>query len=250
MVIAWPSLGRVLRAALQEALKLELLARNVCDPVSPPKREGSEVEILDADQIATVFTAIKGDRLYPIAALAIATGMRRGELLALQWRDVDLERGTLSVERSLEQIGKGLRFKGPKSRHGKREISLPPSAIEGLRQHRRQQLELRLQLGVGKPADDALVFSDHEGKPISPNNLSTWWRRAIAKLPNVSHVKFHALRHSHASALIAAGVDLVKVSRRLGHGSATITLNVYAHLFNKTDDDAAKAIEAALGGKL
>jgi len=248
VVIAWPSLGRVLRAALQEALKLELLARNVCDPVSPPKREGSEVEILDADQIATVFTAIKGDRLYPIAALAIATGMRRGELLALQWRDVDLERGTLSVERSLEQIGKGLRFKGPKSRHGKREISLPPSAIEGLRQHRRQQLELRLQLGVGKPSDDALVFSDHEGKPISPNNLSTWWRRAIAKLPNVSHVKFHALRHSHASALIAAGVDLVKVSRRLGHGS--ITLNVYAHLFNKTDDDAAKAIEAALGGKL
>jgi integrase len=83
--------------------------------VSPPKREGSEVEILDADQIATVLAAIKGDRLYPIAALAIATGMRRGELLALQWRDVDLERGVLSVKRSLEQTGEGLRFKGPNS---------------------------------------------------------------------------------------------------------------------------------------
>jgi integrase len=73
------------------------------------------------------------------------------------------------------------------------------------------------------------------------------WRRAVAKLPNIPRVKFHALRHSHASALIAAGVDVVKVSRRLGHGSATITLNVYAHLFSKTDDDVANAIEAALG---
>jgi len=177
--------------------------------------------------------------------------MRRGELLALQWQDVDLKRGVLSVERSIEQTrSAGLRFKGPKSKHGKRTISLPPSAVELLSGHRKAQLELRLQLGMGKPAPDALVFCDHEGNPLSPNYLSIRWRRAIAKLPGIPHVKFHALRHSHASALIDAGVDVVKVSRRLGHGSATITLNVYAHLFSKTDDSAALAIEAALGGKL
>src|SRR5262249_2331539 len=157
-----------------------------------------EVEILDA---ATVLAAIKGDRLYPIAALGIATGMRRGELLALQWQGVELERGLLSVERSLEQTRAGLRFKGPKSKHGKREISLPSSAVEWLRSHRHQQLQLRLQLGMGRPDAETLVFSDHEGNPIAPNHLSIMWRRAIAKLPNVPHVRFHALRHSHASAL-------------------------------------------------
>jgi integrase len=208
------------------------------------------VEILDAGQIATVLDALKGDRLYPIVVLAIATGMRRGELLALQWRDVDLDRGALRVERSLEQTRAGLPLKGPKSKHGKRAVSLPESAVDLLSQHRKAQLELRLQLGMGKPAPDALVFCDHEGRPIAPNHLSVLWRRALAKLPNIPRVKFHALRHSHASALIHAGVDVVKVSRRLGHGSPTITLNVYAHLFSKTEDETADAIEAALGGKL
>jgi integrase len=127
---------------------------------------------------------------------------------------------------------------------------LPESAVDLLSQHRKAQLELRLQLGMGKPAPDALVFCDHEGRPIAPNHLSVLWRRALAKLPNIPRVKFHALRHSHASALIHAGVDVVKVSRRLGHGSPTITLNVYAHLFSKTEDETADAIEAALGGKL
>jgi integrase len=234
---------RVLRAALNDAVRLEVLGRNVADAVPPPKTHESEVEILDADQIATALSVLKGNRIYPIVALAIATGMRRGELLALRWQDVDLEHGVISVERSLDEA---FRIRKPKSKHGRRTISLPLSAVELLRQHRKAQLELRLHLGMGKPESEALVFCDHEGKPISPNYLSIMWRRAIAGL-NIPQVKFHALRHSHASALIAAGVDVVKVSRRLGHGSATITLNVYAHLFNKTDDTAAIAIEAAMG---
>jgi integrase len=122
---------RVLRGALQEAVRLELLARNVADAAPPPKIEVGEVEILDATQIETVLEALKSDdRLYPIVALAIGTGIRRGELLALQWQDVDLERRVLSIERSLEQTRAGLRFKGPKSKHGKRTISLPPSVVD------------------------------------------------------------------------------------------------------------------------
>ena len=237
---------RVLRAALRTAVQLEAVARNVAEAVPPPKIEESEVEILDAEQIGFVLAALKNTRLHPIVALALATGMRRGELLALQWQDIDLKRGQLNCERSLEETRAGLRFKGPKSKHGRRTISLPSSAVDLLRQHHKAQLEVRLQLGAGKPPADALVFCDHEGKPISPNHLSVMWRRAIATV-GIPKVKFHALRHSHASALIHAGVDVVKVSRRLGHGSATITLNVYAHLFSKTDDSAALAIEAALG---
>ena len=113
------------------------------------------------------------------------------------------------------------------------------------RVHRRRQLELRIALGQGRPEPSALVFSTLEGAPLSPDNLSRDWRRVTAarQLPKVP---FHALRHSHASALIASGVDVLTVSRRLGHGSAVVTLTTYAHLFEKTDTTAASAIEAAL----
>jgi integrase len=231
---------RVLRASLDEAVKLDLLARNVAGAVAPPRLESDAVEILNADQISTVLDTLSGSRLYPIAALAIATGMRRGELLALRWGDVDLELGCIRVERSLEQTKAGLRFKAPKTKYGRRTISLPASAIALLCQHRKIQLELRLQLGMGKHDHDALVFCNHDGTPISPNYLSIMWGRAIPQ------VTFHALRHSHASALIAAGIDVVKVSRRLGHSSPVITLSTYAHLFEQTDDGAAEAIEQVL----
>jgi len=114
-----------------------------------------------------------------------------------------------------------------------------------LRDHRRQQLELRLALGAGKPAPDALVFYNEDGLPLSPDNLSRDWRRACKAL-GLPRVMFHALRHTHVSALIAAGLDIVTISRRIGHGSATTTLNTYAHLFKASDQAAANAIEAAM----
>jgi integrase len=237
---------RVLHGALAEAVKLDLIARNVTDAVTPPKIEAAEIEILTADQITAALAALKGSRLHPIAALAFATGMRRGELLALGWQNVDLERALIKVEHSLEQTKAGLRFKSPKSKHGRRVISLPPSAVAMLSKHRRDQLELRMALGMGKPKPDALVFCNHDGTPISPNNFSVTWGLTIrrAGLPDVT---FHACRHSHASALIAAGIDVVKISRRLGHSSPVITLSTYAHLFGDADDGCADAIEAVMG---
>ena len=171
--------------------------------------------------------------------------MRRGELLALRWEDIDLKHATLKVERSLEETAAGLRFKGPKTAHGRRTITLPASAIDVLGTHRRQQLELRMALGQGRPERSALVFSTIEGAPLSPDNLSRDWRR-VTLAKGLPRVKFHSLRHSHASALIASGLDVLTVSRRLGHGSPTVTLTTYAHLFSKTDVAAANAIEAML----
>jgi integrase len=170
--------------------------------------------------------------------------MRRGELLALRWRNVDLARSVIKVEHSLEQTKAGLRFKAPKSKHGRRSISLPSSAVAMLSKYRRDQLELRLALGMGKPDADALVFCNHGGTPISPNNFSVTWSTAIRRTG--FDVTFHACRHSHASALIAAGIDVVSVSRRLGHSSPVITLGTYAHLFRETDTAAAEAIERVL----
>ena len=156
-----------------------------------------------------------------------------------------MDNAALRIERSLEETKAGLRFKVPKTRYGRRTITLPPSAIEALRAHRRRQLELRVALGQGKPDTGALVFCTIDGEPIAPSRISGAWRDAVVakKLPRVS---FHSLRHAHASALIARGTDVVTVSRRLGHGSLVVTLSVYSHIFEKTDAGAAAAIEAAM----
>jgi integrase len=237
---------RVLHRALARAAAVELVSRNVASVVKPPKVDEIEIESLKAGAIDTVLNALKGHTLEPIAVLALSSGARRGEMLALNWANVDLDAGTIKIERSLEQTKAGLLFKAPKTKNGRRVVSLPPIAVDALRAHRRRWLELRMALGQGKPEPDALVFSAFDGSPIPPNDLSRDWRRFVLarKLPSVS---FHGLRHSHASALIAGGVDVLTVSRRIGHASPVVTMKVYAHLFSETDKTAAKAIEAVLG---
>jgi integrase len=240
---------RVLHRGLERAVTLEIISRNIAHPVPPPKVEREEVAILSAGQIADTLGRIEDHPLYPIAALAVATGMRRGEICGLKWGAVDLDAATVRVECSLEETGAGLRIKPPKTRYGHRAISLPKPVVETLREHLRRQLEQRLLLGFGRPGDEDWVFPLPDGSPYRPDKLSRDWGNVVRdrKLPRVM---FHALRHSHASALIAAGVDIVTVSKRLGHGSPAITLGVYAHLFNRTDAAAAQAIENALGSNL
>lgn len=239
---------RVLHRALERAIRLEIVSRNVAHPVRPPKPDAAEIEILSAEQIGGVLTRLADHPLHAIVALALGSGMRRGELCGLAWGAVDLDAATVRVERSLEETGAGLRFKPPKTRHGRRVISLPAPTIDVLRAHRRQQLEHRLLVGLGRPGPDDLVFALPDGSAYPPDKLSRDWGNVVRdrRLPRVM---FHALRHSHASALLAAGVDVVTVSRRLGHGSPAITLGVYAHRFGSTDAAAARAIEAAIGAK-
>ena len=234
---------RVLKAALQSAVDIELISRNVAAVGKPPTAEEGEVVILGPSEITAALEALRQTELYSIVSLALATGMRRGELLAVRWQDVDLNAGTVKVERSLEQTKKhGYRFKSPKTRHGRRTISVPQTTIDVLREHRREQLELRMALGMGKPDTDALVFCKFDGAPLNADHVSVQWHRSVG-----GKWKFHALRHTHASALIAAGVDIVTISRRLGHSSPAITLRVYSHLFADTDTTAADAIDKVLG---
>jgi integrase len=248
---------RVLHGALERAMRLEIVSRNVAHPVPPPKVEAAEVRTLTADQITDVLAKLNGYGgrygalpLYPITALAIGTGMRRGEICGLSWGAVDLDKAMVRVERSLEETAAGLRFKPPKTVAGRRTISLPANVVDILRDHRRQLIERRLALGMGRLGEDDPVFPMVDGSPYAPDKLSRDWGHAVRdrKLPATS---FHSLRHSHASALIAAGLDIVTVSRRLGHGSPAITLRVYAHTFSpEKDDAAARAIEAAMGAKV
>ena len=191
---------------------------------------------------------LRGRAIFPKVILALFTGMRRGEIAALRWRNVDLAGKMISVRESIEETkAHGPRFKSTKTKKGLRDITMPDIVAETLSEHRRGQLEERLSLGLGKPPADALVFPSRDGGPQYPRNLSGEWKEACAIVGIEPPVTFHALRHTHASQLIKAKVDVVTVSRRLGHANPQITLQVYSHLWDKRDDEASAVINAAIG---
>jgi integrase len=229
----------VLRVALNHAVAVELVERNVCTVVKPPRQARQEVEILAADEIGEVLARLAGYWLHPIAVLAFGTGARRGELCGLRWSD--WQSGSLRIERAIEQVGRTVTIKAPKTKAGIRTVTLPAYCIEVLRAHRKAQLEQCLALGFGKLPDDAAIFVNPlTGKALQPDAIScAWTKRKLG-------VSFHSLRHSHASALISAGLDAVNVSKRLGHASPAVTLSIYSHLFKNRDSEAAKAIDAVL----
>jgi integrase len=234
---------RVLHRALGHAVQWELVEQNVAALVSPPPVTETEIRILRGDEVTDLLQGLCGKSLHDIGTLALATGMRRGELLALRWKDVEFDRSLLRVEQSLEatRIG-GLRFKPPKTRYGRRTITLPYSVVGGLRRRWKEEVEHRLALGLGKTPPDGLVFANCQGHPLHPGAVTKAWSRVMKAL-HMSHITLHALRHTHASQLIAGGVDILTVSRRLGHGSPAITLRVYGHLFDSTDTRAAAVLE-------
>ena len=236
---------RVLSRALKHAVQWAIITRNPATMVDAPRVQHSEIEILSAADRQRALAALRGKVLYPIVALALGTGMRRGELLALRWSDVDLDGATARVEQALEWTRRGgLVFKAPKTKHGRRTITLAPSTVAVLRDHRRAQLEQCLAFGRGKPADDALVFANWKGEPRVPGSVTKEWATAMQSLGITA--TFHSLRHTHASTLIASGLDILTISRRLGHGTPSITLNVYGHLI-RPDDRAAEIVETMLG---
>jgi integrase len=236
---------KVLQRVLSDAVKNGTLTRNVVAVHAPPDVEDAEIEILSPEQIADVLAKLEGHTLFPLDSLALASGLRRGELLGLQWGDTDLDAATLRVERSVEETKAGLRLKAPKTKRGRRNIKLLAEAVAMLRAHKVHQMEIRFALGLSKPDGATLVFSDVEGELLKPHTVSRAWRRAVVakKLPAVT---FHALRHTHASNVIRAGVDILTISRRLGHSKAAITLDVYGHLIGGADEAAADAIAGVL----
>jgi len=172
-------------------------------------------------------------RLQMLATVSLFTGMRLGEVLALRWSRVDLDKKIIQVREALEETKKhGIRFKVPKSKAGRRDITLPDILADALRDHRKARLELRIKLGLGKLPEDALLFADIKDAPLSPIACSKTWGNFAADI-GMLEVTFHALRHTHASQLIDQGVDIVTISKRLGHAKPDITLRIYAHLFRK-----------------
>lgn len=238
---------RVLSKALKEAARFDLITKNVAATERPPKVDPNEVQIVEEHRLKELLDRLRGRTIYPQAIVSLFCGLRRGEILALRWRHVDLDRKLIEVREALEQTkARGVVVKAPKSRAGRRDVTMPDIVVEALRDHRKQQLELRMRLGLGKLSDDDLLFSNIEGQPLSPRRFSDAWAEVAASI-GMADVTFHALRHTHASQLIDAGVDVVTIGKRLGHSKPTVTLQVYAHLYQTKDDKAATAINEALG---
>ena len=177
--------------------------------------------------------------------IALATGMRRGEVLALRWRNLDLERGILRVVESLEQTKAGLRFKAPKSEKA-RAVTLPAFAVDELRRLRREQAEELLMLGV-RQTGDTLLCARADGEPMQPRSLTHEFTRLVARVKGLPRVRFHDLRHTHATQLLLAGVHPKVASERLGHSTIAITLDLYSHVSATMQEDAAAKLDGLYG---
>jgi integrase len=240
---------RVLHRALGQAKAWGAVRDNAAEVVKPPPAPDQEKQILQPEQARELVEKLRGQPLYMLALLALATGARRNELLALRWQDVELDAGRLRIETSLEQTrAHGIRVKAPKTRKGRRTISLPAHAVAELRLHWREQQEQRLALGAGRSPADSPVLAAFDGKPQSPGAVTKAWARATEAI-GMPEAGLHSLRHTHASMLIASGMDILTISRRLGHASPTVTLGTYGHLIHGADDRAAKIMDAAFGSK-
>ncbi|MDX0759994.1 tyrosine-type recombinase/integrase [Sinorhizobium medicae] len=236
---------RVLIKALSQAVTWDRLLKNPAAATAPPKVERQKMMAYDAGQTAVLIEALRPTRMFVPMLLAVMCGLRRGEILALRWGDVELgdNRRMLSVRQSAEQTKDGVRYKTPKS--GKaRTVAMSSMMVTELKAHRARQAEEQLKLGI-RLTDESFVVAQYDGRPLKPVSLTHEWTRQLAKI-SLPRIRFHDLRHTHASQMLAAGVHPKVASERLGHSTIGITLDLYSHVMPGMQADAAEQVDAAL----
>jgi integrase len=234
----------VLFQALKQAVGWQILIRNPADAVKPPKVEHKEIEFLTKLELADLLKSTMGTPLYTPLLLKATTGMRRGEVLALRASDLDFDRGTLTVNQALVQTEKGLHFKPPKTKKGRRLITLPALTISALKKHMVHRQENQLSMGLGRDTS-MLVFARPDGEPWSPRVFSQRFKRHVTR-HGFKPVTLHGLRHTHVSHLLMDGVHVKVVSERVGHSSVSMTLDKYSHVIPNLQEDAAKIVDTQL----
>ncbi len=236
----------LIHRALGQGVRWGVLSRNVADLVDPPRVARAEMRTLSAAQVGQLLEATSADRMAALWVVAVTTGMRQGELLGLQWRNVDLEGRSLQVVGSLQPIkGEGLQFLEPKTAQSRRRVQLVDMAVEALKTHRAKQLQDRLQSGGRWPADSDWVFANSVGGPLDPfRTRRLFW--AALKAADLPAVRFHDLRHTAATLMLSRGVHPKVASEMLGHATVAVTLDLYSHVSEPMHRSAAEAIEAAI----
>ena len=231
-----------LHTALEHAVKMGLLGRNAADGVSPPRFQRHPWQSLSEYGVSSVLEAARGSKYYPVFYLALYTALRRSELLALRWCDVDLLLGRVHVTRSLHQLGGGeMVIRSPKSERSRRLVSLPPSAAEVLREHREGQARQLAEVGK-KLREDDLVFSSPDGKPLRPDTVTHAWVKLVRRI-GLKGIRLHDARHTHASLMLKQGVHPKIVQERLGHASIQLTLDTYSHIVPGLQEAAAAGFD-------
>lgn len=234
---------RVLRQALDTAMKWSIIMRNPADAVDPPKPETQTMRTYDMAQTVAAIEALRPTRLFIPTILAVLCGLRRGEIAALRWRHVEINKRSASIMESAEQTRKEVRYKQPKSGEG-RNVRLPESVVEELNAWRIKQAEEFLRLGI-RPDEDTFVVTGIDGSPLQPRSLTHEWvrLRAAKQLPRI---RFHDLRHTHATHMLKDGVHPKIASERLGHSKIGITLDLYSHVMPGMQEEAVEKLDAAL----
>lgn len=235
----------ILRGILADAKLDGLIADNPAVKVPRPRIARKEAKYLSAGQVAAVLKAAEGMRYFPALMLIAATGLRRGEGLALHWKDVDLDAGTIKVTATLGRVRKQLLITEPKTARSRRTIPIPPSVVKLLKAQRASQAADRLHAG-NQWTDTGLVFTTEFGGPVDPRNLLRTMQTA-AKKAGVEGVGVHTLRHSAATAMSEAGVPLKAASDLLGHSSIAITADIYGHTSDASARSAIDSLTKALG---
>jgi integrase len=234
----------ILRKSFNHAVRWDMLTKNVVEVVEPPKLVDKDFTTWNTSEIAKFLSITEGHHYHIVYVLAVYTGMRQGEILGLRWKDCDFVNGKISVRQNLSRTKAGLIFQEPKTKNSKRQIGISQFVIESLKKHKREQNENKLFLGRAYQDLD-LVCATEEGKPLSPRNVLRNLKNNIKKA-NVPVLRFHDLRHTHATLMLKQGVHPKIVSERLGHSKISVTLDRYSHVLPDMQKDAADNFEKAM----
>jgi integrase len=246
-------LHKVLHLALEKAVRWNLVPRNVCDAVDPPRRKRYEFQPLNQEQVRQFLAAASGHRLEALFVLALATGMRKGELMALKWQDINFSTGTLQVRRILTHMPAKLNGKGgyveaePKTEGSRRSITIAQLALEKLKQHRVRQLEAKLKAGPLWKEND-LVFSSSVGGHLHTSRDVFTQFKKVLKQAGLPDIRFHDLRHSAATMLLGLDIHPKVVQEMLGHSQIAMTLDIYSHVLPTMQQVAVSRLNDVLQG--
>ena len=236
----------ILRSALAQAVRWGYITRNVATLVDSPRVPRHEIQPLSPDQARTLLFQAREHRLGALVTVALSLGLRLGEALGLRWEAVDLETATLHVRVALQRVAWSWQLVEPKSERSRRSIALPDVAVSALREHRVRQLEERLAAG-SRWQENGFVFTSRTGTPLEPRNVTREFHGLLADA-GLPRFRFHDLRHTAATFLLAQGVDPRTIMETLGHSQISLTMNTYGHVLPSLQRDAARKMDRLLLG--
>ncbi|MBY0005742.1 site-specific integrase [Priestia aryabhattai] len=233
---------RILKNIFNRAVEWQLIKKNPMENIKKPKRIQKETSVYDKVEAELLISCLKKEETMwsVMIKIAITTGLRRGELLGLEWKHIDLVKGTLQVKQALSYVNQKHIIREPKTKNSIRTVSLPEVLVDELKKYKSTWNKKRLKASnLWEGGQYQFLFTSWHGKPLHPSSITTWWRRFVSK-HKLRYIRFHDLRHTSATLLINSGVHAKTISSRLGHADIRTTMNIYGHALQEADREATK----------